>query len=83
MILSPLLAMFLWQKYENEIKIRLGAVTGLIIMLLGFLIFFPDILTEYFGLKQRFLYLGWSVWSCWLAYRFLQLSASPVRVKEK
>jgi len=61
MMFSPLLALIVWRKYENELKIRFGAATGLIIMLLGFLIFFPNILSEYFGLKQRFLYLGWSV----------------------
>ena len=83
MMFSPLLALILWRKNEYEIKIRIGATTGLVIMLLGFLIFFPDILTEYFGLKQRFLYLGWTVWSGCLAYRFLQLSISPMRVKDK
>ena len=83
MMFSPLLALIFWRKYENELKIRFGAATGLIIMLLGFLIFFPDILSEYFGLKQRFLYLGWSVWSTYLAYRFLQLNFIPIRIKDK
>ena len=82
MMLSPLLALILWRKYENIMKIRLGAAIGLIIMLLGFLIFIPNILTENFGLKQRFLYLGWTVWSAYLSYRFLQLSLNPIKIKD-
>lgn len=83
MMLSPLLALILWRKYENIMKIRLGAAIGLIIMLLGFLIFIPDILTENFGLKQRFLYMGWTIWSAYLAYRYLQLSLNPIIIKDK
>lgn len=82
MMLSPLLALILWRKYENELKIRFGAALGLIMMLLGFLIFIPNILPEYFGLKQRFLYLGWTIWSTYLAYRFLQLSMKPILIKD-
>jgi len=74
MMFSPLLALIFWRKYENELKIRFGAAIGLIMMLLGFLVFMPNILAENFGLKQRFLYLGWTIWSTYLAYRFLQLS---------
>jgi len=74
MMFSPLLALIFWRKYENELKIRFGAAIGLIMMLLGFLVFMPNILAENFGLKQRFLYLGWTIWSTYLAYRLLQLS---------
>jgi hypothetical membrane protein len=81
MMLSPLFAMIYWRKYEKEIKIRTGAIIGLIIMLLGFLIFLPDILAEYFGLKQRFLYLGWTIWSIYLAFRFIQISMNPILAK--
>ena len=73
MILSPILALILWRIKEYEIKISIGNSIGLLIMLFGFLIFFPEILPEYFGLKQRFLYLGWTLWSGLLAYRFIQL----------
>ena len=83
MMLSPLLALILWRKYENLMKIRPGAAIGLIIMLLGFLIFIPNILTENFELKQRFLYLGWTIWSAYLAYRYLQLSLNPIIIKDK
>jgi hypothetical membrane protein len=81
-MLSPLLALVLWRKFEYELNIRIAAITGLVIMLLGFLIFAPDVLSEYVGLKQRFLYFGWTVWSGFLAFRFLQLSNGPVRMKE-
>ena len=40
MMLSPLLALILWRKYEKELKIRFGAALGLIMMLLGFLFSF-------------------------------------------
>jgi hypothetical membrane protein len=72
-ILTPLIALLLWRNTESKMKIRIGASLSLFIMLLGFLIFFPDILPENFGLKQRFLYLGWTLWSSFLAFRFLQL----------
>lgn len=81
MMLSPLFAMIYWRKHEKEIKIRSGAIIGLIIMLLGFLIFLPNIFAEYFGLKQRFLYLGWTIWSIYLAFRFIQISMNPILAK--
>lgn len=73
MILSPILALMLWRGRKYKVEIGIGASISLLIMLLGFLIFFPDILSDYFGLKQRFLYLGWTIWSASLAYKFLQL----------
>lgn len=73
LMLSPLLALILWRKKEHLLKIRTVAIISFIIMMLGFLIFVPNFLNEYFGLKQRFLYLGWSLWSVYLSYRFLKL----------
>ena len=75
-MLSPFLALVLWRKNVNLSTFRLLAVLSLLIMLLGFLIFSPGILAEYFGLKQRFLYIGWSIWSVSLSYRFLRLTTS-------
>ncbi len=72
-ILSPLLAIILWRKKEHLLKIRTVAIISFVIMMFGFLIFIPNFLNEYFGLKQRFLYLGWSLWSVYLSYRFLKL----------
>lgn len=74
-MLAPLLALILWRKNVMSLGLKMGAVVSLAIMLLGFLIFAPDILSEYHGLKQRFLYLGWTVWSSVVAYRFLQIRA--------
>ncbi len=73
LMLSPLLAIILWRKKEHLLKIRTVAIISFIIMMFGFLIFVPNFLNEYFGLKQRFLYLGWSLWSVYLSYRFLKL----------
>jgi len=73
---TPILALIFWNKQVLNLGLKISALIGLAIMLLGFLIYAPDILPEYFGLKQRFLYLGWTVWSCSVAIRFLQLKNS-------
>ena len=76
---APLLALILWRKDVVRIGLIISAVISLAIMLLGFLIYAPDTLPEYFGIKQRFLYLGWTVWSCAVAIRFLQIRASALK----
>lgn len=73
LILSPVLAIIVWRKKEHLLKIRTLAIISFLIMMLGFLIFIPNVLNEYFGLKQRFLYAGWTVWSVFLSYKFLDL----------
>jgi len=70
LMLSPLIALFVWRKKEELLKFRTVAIISFGIMMLGFLTFFPDIINEYFGLKQRFLYAGWTIWSVFLAFRF-------------
>ncbi|MGM0407442.1 MAG: DUF998 domain-containing protein [Bacteroidota bacterium] len=72
-MLAPVLSIILWRKKEHLLKIRTVAIISFLIMMLGFLIYFPNILNEYFGLKQRFLYAGWTVWSVYLSYRILYL----------
>ena len=72
-MVAPFFALVQWRKQEQLLKIRWVAIICFAIMMLGFFVFFPDILSNYFGLKQRFLYLGWSVWSIFLSYRFLEL----------
>jgi len=45
---------------------------------LGFLAYFPDLLPQYPGLKQRFFHVGWSVWFIYLSTAFsrpLELAA--------
>lgn len=71
---SPLVALWVWRKKELLLKFRIVAIISLIIMMFGFLIFFPNVLNEYFGLKQRFLYAGWTIWSVYLSFRFLKLT---------
>lgn len=74
MMLSPFMSLIFWSGEEHQLKIRQISIYSLLVMLLGFLIFMPGILSEYFGLKQRFLYIGWSIWTICLSYRFSQLN---------
>lgn len=70
--LSPLLALILWK--ENKISnIKIASAIILIIMLLGLLTLLPNILKDYFGLKQRFFHIGWTFWFIYLSQRFLML----------
>ncbi len=70
--LSPLLSILLWKESKIAgIKIASGLI--LLIMFLGFLTLMPDILTDYFGLKQRFFHLGWSLWFIYLSLKFTEL----------
>ena len=70
--LSPLLAIILWEENKiHNIKIASGII--LIIMLLGFLTLAPNIMDNYFGLKQRFFHFGWSIWFIYLSLEFLKL----------
>jgi hypothetical protein len=73
LLFSPPLALFLWQGDEYKLKLRIPAAVSTLLFLLGFLIYFPDILSNYFGLKQRFLYAGWTLWSIFLSLRFRKL----------
>ncbi len=71
LMLSPVLALIFWRKEEHFLKIRTVAIISFVIMMFSFLVFVPNVLNEYFGLKQRFLYSGWTIWSVFLSYRFL------------
>lgn len=72
-MVAPLAALVFWRNNVSNTFMIIGAIIGLIIMMLGFLIYTPEVLSGHFGLKQRFLYFGWSVWSCTTALRFFQL----------
>ena len=75
--LSPLLSILLWK--ESKIAgIKIAALIILMIMFLGFLTLTPDILTDYFGLKQRFFHLGWSLWFVFLTYKFTELKEKTI-----
>lgn len=70
--MSPLLTIILWKgnKIPN-IKIVSGII--MLIMSLGFLTMTPAILDNYFGLKQRFFHIGWTLWFIYLSKKFLEL----------
>jgi len=72
LFLSPLMTLILW-KSEIILNIKLISLLIFIIMSLGFLIFIPNLLTDYFGLKQRFFHFGWTVWFLYLTSIFIGL----------
>ena len=77
--LSPLLTLFLWKEdLIPNIKIFCGII--LIIMLMGFLTLTPQIMDNYFGLKQRFFHIGWSFWFIYLSIIFSDMEKN---LKEK
>lgn len=76
---SPIVAVFVWNSKEDFLRLRSVALLSFLIMMLGFLIFIPTILSECFGLKQRFLYAGWTLWSVSLAYKFIRLSEKAIK----
>lgn len=71
LIFSPLLSLFLWNRKGQLSNFKLMAITSLLIMSLGFLAFFPEVLSNYHGLKQRFFHIGWSIWFVYLSYSFV------------
>jgi len=70
--LSPLLALLLW-KNDKIPHVRQYSLLIFLIMSLGFIAFFPDILSEYAGLKQRIFHFGWTLWFVYLSKRFSTL----------
>ncbi|MEZ5070616.1 MAG: DUF998 domain-containing protein [Bacteroidales bacterium] len=76
-LLAPLFALLFWKKDLMSPALKMIAVAGLIVMLLGFLIFAPGILSGYHGLKQRFLYAGWTMWSSAISMAFLRIHPRP------
>jgi len=73
LILSPMTALLLWSNKNKPGSIKLMSALCFLIMLLGFLAFFPEVLSNFTGLKQRFFHLGWTVWFVYLSYSFLKL----------
>lgn len=70
LFLSPLAALVFW-KTEVISNIKVVSLLMLLLMSLGFLVLAPDILTEYFGIKQRLFHLGWTVWFLYLTSIFI------------
>ncbi len=50
-------------------------------MLTGFLVYFPDVLSNSFGLKQRFFHFGWSIWFIYLSFSFLRITKEKMNIK--
>jgi hypothetical membrane protein len=73
LLLSPLMSLILW-KMEKISNIKHISLLAFLIMILGFLAFMPNVLSEYSGLKQRFFHIGWTVWFIYLSYRFIGLT---------
>jgi hypothetical protein len=73
LFLSPMTALIFW-KTNMISNIKIISLLTLLIMSLGFLIFSPNILTDYFGIKQRFFHLGWTVWFLCLTFIFIGIN---------
>ena len=72
LVLSPLTALFLWPKAHAPSNLKVMAFVAFAIMSLGFLAFFPSILSSTIGLKQRFFHLGWGFWFVYLSLGFIK-----------
>jgi hypothetical protein len=70
LILSPLLSSLFWGKTRCLPHVRQMSIIAFLVMSLGFLVYAPDILGSYPGLKQRFFHIGWSIWFFYLGYSF-------------
>ena len=70
--LSPPAALLLWTGERPPLELGGFAALALVLIGLGFLVYFPGVLAGFYGLKQRFMYAGWTIWSSGLAFRFLQ-----------
>lgn len=62
LFLSPLLALVDWKGEALTTGMKFFAALSLLLLLLGFLAFFPQILPAYPGFKQRIAHVGWSMW---------------------
>jgi len=73
LFLSPLMTLFIWES-EKISRIKSMSFVTFIIMMLGFLVFLPNILSDYIGLKQRFFHIGWTFWFIYMANSFIELN---------
>ena len=81
LLLSPLAALVLWRREKLPAGLQGWAIVSIIIMLLGFAAFMPDVLSAYPGLKQRLFHLGWSIWFLSLSLAFLRSLKSGKKEK--
>ena len=76
-MLGPLLAIFMWRKRELS-KLKWFSLACLMIMIFSIaLVFsrpsFPEFIHSYWGIIQRGLYLGWTLWLYFLSTHFIKL----------
>lgn len=72
LFLSPLTAFIFW-KTNIISNIKIISLLIFVLLSLGFLVFMPHVLTDYFGIKQRLFHLGWTVWFICLTCVFIKL----------
>jgi hypothetical membrane protein len=82
LFLSPLSALFLWQRKLNHPGFVPVTIIVLLVMISGFMAFSAGILAEYPGLKQRIFHVGWTTWFIYLSYLFLTVSKEPESGKQ-
>ncbi len=70
LLFSPVLAYILWRNNEHIPYLKQWVVVVMIFFLLGFLVFAPEILPGFQGMKQRFFHLGWMIWFVYLSWAF-------------
>jgi hypothetical protein len=70
LIASPLTGLFLWRGPGKPGGLAIMATVSFLLMGLGFLTYFPEVLSAFPGLKQRFFHLGWSIWFFYLGFGF-------------
>lgn len=73
LFLSPLTSLLLWPKTPSPPNLKSMASLSFVIMSLGFLAFFPSVLSSFTGLKQRIFHLGWCVWFIYLSISFISM----------
>jgi len=82
LFLSPLASLLLWRKTNSPSNLQVMAGFAFGFMTLGFLTFFPSVLSSYIGLKQRLFHFGWCVWFTYLSTAFLGMwgKGNPLRM---
>ena len=83
-ILGPLLAIFMWRRKDLS-QIRLLSLVSFVIMITPLILIIerpaiPVFVNNYFGLIQRFFYLGWSFWFVSLSFCFSKLMTQKINV---
>ncbi len=68
-LFAPALCIWLWGNRDIR-GLKSVNILVTVLFLHGCLIFFPDIMEGYTGLKQRFFHAGWTIWFLWLGWVF-------------